>query len=356
MKKWFFLLIAAAVLTTITACSNNKKVVKATTINIKTDPIGADITIAGKKYGKSPLGGKFADGTYVVLAEKDGYEPQWKSVTLKKGTNTDLSFKLEPLKSSVLLTTSPNIKANVIYNGNKIGQTPIVLSNLEYGKHSAELKAPGYAPAYAEWNIDSKRPHKITVRITENTGSLKIVNIRQKGAMVKINGKNYGAPPRSFRLEQGEYSVEVTAPGHAPFVQKVSLSSGKTVTVYPALTELPGKLIVNSNPSGAMVRLNGKNQGTTPIVLEGIKPGEFKLTLTKQNYDPVHVHLGVAPGKTVNITRTLRSSLGSIEFVTVPSGVTVYLDNKLLTVTQKDPKSNGYSKVISRRTHSQVYP
>ena len=346
MKKWLLILTAAITLLGMTACTGKQKSAKPTTIKITTDPEGAQIQISGKNYGKSPLSGKFSPGVYVISAEKSGYAPAWKSVKVEKGKNTDVNFSLKPVKSSVLLTTVPNVKANVTFNGNVIGQTPIVVSDLKYGKYSADLKAPGYSPAHVEWNVDSSRPQKIAVRITENTGVIRIEGVKIRGAMVRINGKNHGSVPGEFRMEQGEYRVEVTAPGHAPYVQKVSLVSGKRVVVRPRLTELPGKLIVNSKPSGAMVSLNGKRYGTTPITLDGIKPGKVKLVLSKQHYDPVHVDLGVGPGKTVNITRQLTSNLGALEFVTVPAGVTVYLDGSRLTVTEKDPNSDGYSKVF----------
>lgn len=346
MKKWLIIITAVLALLGMTACGKKQNTVKPTTIKITTDPVGAQIRISGKNYGKSPLNGKFSSGVYVISAEKPGFAPVWKSVKVEKGKNNEVNFSLSPLKSSVLLTTVPNIKANVTYKGKVIGQTPIVLSDLEYGKHNADLKAPGYSPAHIEWNIDSSRPQRIAVRITENTGVIRIERANANGAMVKINGRNHGSLPSEFRMEQGEYQVEVTAPGYTPYVQKVSLASGRKVSVRPRLTELPGKIIVNSKPAGAMVTMNGKRYGTTPITLEGIKSGRVRLVLSKHQYDPVTVDLGVGPGKTVKVSRNLTTSLGTIEFVTVPAGVTVYLDNKLLTVTEKDPRSKGYSKVI----------
>ena len=340
------MIAAVLALLGMTACGEKQSAVKPTTIKISTDPAGAQIQISGKNYGKSPLSGKFASGVYVISAEKDGYAPAWKSVKVEKGKHTDVNFSLVPLKSSVLLTTVPNVKADVVFKGKTIGQTPIVISDLKYGKHSADLKAPGYSPAHIEWNIDSSRPRKIAVRITENTGILRVERANVNGAMVRIDGKSYGSVPGEYRMEQGEYHVEITAPGYVPYVQKVSLASGRKVKIRPRLTELPGKIIVNSRPSGAMVSLNGKRYGTTPITLEGIKSGKVRLVLSKHQYDPVVVDLGIGPGKTVNVTRNLTTSLGSIEFVTVPAGVTVYLDNRLLTVTEKDPRSKGYSKVI----------
>ena len=347
MKKWILLFAAAVALLGFSGCKAKQKEKTVTVLEITSDQKETEISIGGKAYGKAPLSGKFTPGIYVICAEKEGYDPVWKSVTVEKGKKTKVDFKLSRMKSAILLQTKPNIKADVIFKGNKIGQTPIVISDLECGTYSAEVKAPGYSAAHAKWTIDTKRPKKVSVQIKENTGVIRVNNVSAKNAMVKLNGKNYGTLPRDFRLEQGEYMIEVSAPGYAPYSQKVALVSGKKVVVRPVLSELPGKLIIKSNPAGALVTMNGKRYGTTPITLEGIKPGRISITLSKQNYDPVTINnLGVAAGKTVSVSRNLISSLGSVEFVTVPAGVTVYLDNKLLTVTEKDPRSKGYSKVF----------
>lgn len=347
MKRWILLLAAVACLAGGTACSSKKEKGKAspTKITIQTDPAGAEITISDKKVGKSPLGGSYTPGSYIVKAEKTGYTTAWKGVVVKKGEETKVDMKLEPITSSVMLETKPNIKANVTFNGKVIGQTPIVISDLKCGFYSASLKAPGYAPAQVSWNITDERPEKIIVNMFENTGVIRIEKAIA-GARVKVNGKDCGVLPYEFRTEQGDYDIEVSAAGYSTYRQKVSLVSSKKVVVRPRLIILPGAVYVKSNPAGAFISINGKRRGQTPQKIEGLTPGKTKIVISKRNFDPVVIDTNVLPGQVVNINRNLSSSLGGIEFVTRPAGVTVYLNNRRLTVTEKDPNSPGYSKVF----------
>lgn len=360
MKKWYLLFIAAATFLGITVCEaqyvqvskaeqkekEKEKPRPTATIRVTTNPAGANVLIANKRYGKSPLSGKFPIGFYVIRAEMPGYESTWKGVHIEKDKVNEISISLKPITSSILLVTKPNISANVTFNGKKIGQAPIVIRDLKIGKYTAEISAPGYFTARTEWDIDSVRPKKVTVELKENTGVIKVLarNV-PRGARVKINGKDYGLLPYERRVEQGEYSIEVNARGYAPFKQDVSLIAGKTAVVSPRMNELPGQLTVHSVPQGANVFINGKAHGPAPVTVT-LRPGKYNIRLTKANYDPATATVQVAPGAKPVIRKGLSSSLGSVEFVTIPAGVTYYLDNGSPKVTVKDPKSKGYSKVV----------
>ena len=55
MKKWLIIITAVLALLGMTACGKKQNTAKPTTIKITTDPVGAQIRISGKNYGKSPL-------------------------------------------------------------------------------------------------------------------------------------------------------------------------------------------------------------------------------------------------------------------------------------------------------------
>lgn len=355
MKNHLLSSVFAAFLLLIAACDSHPDDPRAV-IHIQSDPEGAEITISGKECGKAPVKGKILPGTALIKAEMPGYDTLWQSVKLESRKKTELVLKLTPVKSSIMLKTTPSVPAEVTFNGKNYGQTPLVISGLAAGRYSASLKAPGYAPAQVEWSIDSKRPQLKTVKLFQNTGTIRVEAGPAK-ASAKINGRTYGRLPREISLEQGTYSVTVSAPGYTTFTQEVSLKSGTTEIVQPVLTELPGKLIIDSSPSGAVVSVNGVKQGSTPLTVEGVKAGQVRLTFSLDKYEPLEVRQGVGPGQTLKITKTLVSSLGSIEFVTMPGGVTVYLDNRKIGVTERDPAHKGYSKVfripeVSPGTHS----
>ncbi|HMG52927.1 MAG TPA: PEGA domain-containing protein, partial [Kofleriaceae bacterium] len=46
--------------------------------------------------------------------------------------------------------------------------------------------------------------------------------------------------------------------------------TGRTVSVMAQLTSLTGKLLVNTTPAGAEIRINGQVRGVTPTTINGI--------------------------------------------------------------------------------------
>ena len=142
MKRWILLFAAIACLAAGTACGKKATAKKKaeTKITIRTSPDKATVLIDGKKVGESPLGGEYSSGSYVVKAEKEGYFPAWKGVVVKEGETTNVEMSLKPIVTSVLLETSPSVKADVTFNGKVIGQTPVVIRDLDCGHLEDRVK------------------------------------------------------------------------------------------------------------------------------------------------------------------------------------------------------------------------
>ena len=356
--RFFVTLFCFVSLLLLTAC-DQKKADDRGTLVINTEPAGAMISISGTDCGKSPVSVRKLPGFCLIKAEKDGYETAWNGVMMEGKRKKEVLLQLKPVTSSIMLKATADIQQNggrsgkknipvaaeVFFQGKKYGQTPLVIKDLKSGVYTAALKAPGYAQTEISWTVDSKRPQMKIVKLFSNTGIIQIIGGPEK-ATVTINGTVYGNTPCEVPLEQGNYTVEVSAPGYHPFTRDVSLVSNAKVEVRPVLTELPGTLEIKSNPAGANVTVNGKQYGTAPLTVEGVKAGKYRIEFSMKGFDTDVQECGVAPGQTLSVTGILTSNLGGIEFVTVPSGVTVYLDNKKIGITEPDPEHRGYSKVF----------
>jgi hypothetical protein len=60
----------------------------------------------------------------------------------------------------------------------------------------------------------------------------------------------------------------------------------------------PGRVLVNTVPSGAKVMLDGFDRGVSPLMLDGISPGAHRLSLARDGYESSDLMLDVAAGKT----------------------------------------------------------
>ena len=98
--------------------------------------------------------------------------------------------------------------------------------------------------------------------------------------------------------------------------------------------ELPtvGTLLVESEPSGAEVSVDGEARGTTPLELGELPFGEHEVKLTLKGYvDESHDVLFSAESPTAELQATLskrRATTGTANFASTPAGATVFVDGK----------------------------
>jgi hypothetical protein len=90
--------------------------------------------------------------------------------------------------------------------------------------------------------------------------------------------------------------------------------------------EGPGKIKVESTPSGAKCYLDGDYEGTTPLTIKNVSPGSHTIKLTKSGYETWKKTVTVYSDDTTYVSATLQKELGSIYVTSNPSGVKCYLD------------------------------
>jgi len=91
-----------------------------------------------------------------------------------------------------------------------------------------------------------------------------------------------------------------------------------------------GELKVNSKPPGAIVYLDGKKVGETPVTLSKVKLGRHQIRILKEGYDPYEVREVVgAKRKEVVASLNVRVREGGIAVLSEPAGAAVYIDDRM---------------------------
>ena len=67
----------------------------------------------------------------------------------------------------------------------------------------------------------------------------------------------------------------------------------------------PGNLSVETNPSGATIRVDRKSY-ETPILLEGLRAGTYQVEISLSGYQPEKRSIVIRPKQTASIQVTLR--------------------------------------------------
>ena len=89
---------------------------------------------------------------------------------------------------------------------------------------------------------------------------------------------------------------------------KEAKASPEKPVVKPATEERKTTLSINANVSDAKVLLDGKEIGRTPISDATVSPGEHKITIEKQGYEPYRKRIRLGNGRSMSLYVDLREA------------------------------------------------
>ena len=122
-------------------------------INIKVDN-SAEIWINGEKKGTGTWSGPLGGGTYEFEAKKVGHRSTiiTKDIIVTKEPQTFTLQPPTPIYGEADINSTPAM-ADIYIDGEKKGQTPLLLSNLLVGSHQLRICKKGYDDYIKELNI-----------------------------------------------------------------------------------------------------------------------------------------------------------------------------------------------------------
>jgi hypothetical protein len=174
----------------------------------------------------------------------------------------------------------------------------------------------------------SAEPAKETLKPVEaiRAGRL-LVRSTPSGASVMVDGVARGETPVAIRdLDLGSREISVTRPGYQSEERRIVLTkarpsrtvdvrlsvaptapearSGKSGPLRPSTPGTFGKpaatvgtLAIESQPPGAAVLVNGKPSGTTPLTINDLAPGEYRVTMRLKGFRDFATTVQVVAGE-----------------------------------------------------------
>jgi hypothetical protein len=141
----------------------------------------------------------------------------------------------------------------VLIDGREVGRTPVTARNIGRGAHTLRLVRDGYEPAERRVSVTSKQP----------------------------------SPSVSVQL----------APERAP--------AKADAAPVPSSSKTTGSLFIESRPARASVTIDGKPSGTTPMLLDGLNPGEHMIQIDSTGYRRWTSSVRIVPGERTRIAASL---------------------------------------------------
>ncbi len=191
----------------------------------------------------------------------------------------------------------------------------------------------GSMALYAQTGTFGSKRSKSQVLVT--------ISCNVKGATVQID-RYRGRSPFRVKLNPGQYSLTVSAPGYTTFRGRVTIKKGRS-TQYITISLAPAVVYAifrTTNVEGATVYVDGKYSGHTPARVR-LSPGVHNVKFEAKGFMPLSTRVNVENrnNKTYSFTLTpLRATLT----VLVPSSyinnrvknarrlIQIYVDNRLI--------------------------
>lgn len=243
-------------------------------------------------------------GIHTITLSKNFFYPLTKDVVVMDNQTTPVEFVLRPAFGTLTLDTQPESGAYITLDGKLTGQsTPYRFEQLMTGEHSITVRREWYEPKTIKVKIEEGKEQQQVIGLIANFENVKVSTDSENDVYVDNEFKGKGS--WEGRLLRGLHTFEAKKLNYRPSVQKVEIgnSESRQITLQPQ--PMLGKLKIVSNAIGAAIRLNDKEYGTTPAIINELLVGDYTLIVEKEGYKSLNKTITIMEGKTTEVTDNL---------------------------------------------------
>ena len=201
------------------------------------------------------------------------------------------------LESSQLTVVARPEGASIFVDDQEVGQGMVKKQVAADRNHTIRVAAPGYADSILEAETIQIAALTHTIALRPLIGELKIES-DPPGAQVSIDGVARGTTPVHVLAlpVPASHKVILRHQGREAVNDDVQISAEQVTTKRYSLQQLTGEVSVSSVPSGAVIDLDGKAVGKTPVALKTVGVGQHKLRMRLDGYLSADSLFDVGPG------------------------------------------------------------
>ncbi len=190
-------------------------------IKIATDG-ESSIYIDGVERGKGIWTGRLGEGEHIVEARKASHRSSMKRIDVTAGRNESITVAAPtPIYGALNINTSPD-EAAVYLDGTRIGETPIIKTDVLVGERSLRFEKAGCAPLTKTVTVSENQMLDVSEKLV--SGKEVSISTDGKGDKIYVDGVYIGSSPASPTLGFGRHEVKAVRDGK---------ESKQTITVSP---------------------------------------------------------------------------------------------------------------------------
>ena len=264
-----------------------------------------------------------------------------------------LPYNLEPKKiyelvlgmetATLVIKTSP-AEAVVYVDNEKVG-TGYASKAVSIGaEHRYKVECEDYYPKEDVVVFNSNEKKELLVELEPSFGYI-TVKSTPAGADVYVDDKKIGSTPYQMKkMDIGQHVLELRMAGYESFADMVTIKAGEVNKQFESVTleavmVATGTLVLESNPTGAVITIDGRQYGQTPKTLTEFPVGAYTVYFTKEGYQNLSQSVDLKDGRRETLSVTMSKT--SVAQQPVPTGTAAANNN-----TQPSG-SNGQNKTFT---------
>ena len=231
---------------------------------------------------------------------------------------------------AVLIQSEPE-GALVILTGLDVGRTPVKVSQLAAGRHELILTLPGYIEIFDSVTVIPETLQECNFELQRQTGRLTIIT-SQPDLSLRIDTLELAVEGTGEVILEdfpaGAHRIEARKQGYETWRRTVEISFEQDSTLKIELEPYPGSLLVNSEPGGANIYIDGVFTGkVTPWRLARLESGLHVIRSSITGYGAAVDSVEVSPGRDITLEPTLQEGwfdYAPVGMALVPAGRLLY--------------------------------
>lgn len=181
-------------------------------ITIVTNPEGASIAINGIAVNEiTPYHNEFMPaGRYEISVSKYGFKTVTKTIVVKSTDNQCVDIDLPMIYGKIDVVSEP--RGTIVFiDGQKYGETPIVINDVQIGNHELSLKKDGYISVIRNINVNESFEIKLDEKLKEcplyAINGLFTVNDKGKQVCFSTGNLQYILGDKIWKFAEKQYEI-----------------------------------------------------------------------------------------------------------------------------------------------------
>ena len=262
-------------------------------------------------------------GTYRYTISSNRYHTESGEFVVSD-TETEKVVSLHP-KFGYLYVTSNVAQGAYVYATNmltgarqSLGVVPVNGKDLDAGTYSILIQKDKYKDYTANFTIEEGKTITLNPTLEANFVQLTLTTAAQSD--MYIDGRKLGTGRWTGTLELGEYSVETRQASHQSAYTTLRITPQSAGQTFELNNPIPiyGSMVLTSSPSDAVVYVDGKKVGTSPLIVNELLIGTHKIRLEKDGYEQHEKTVLIAENQESMLDVTLSNTVAKAPVIEMP--------------------------------------